>query len=56
MSVHGLKSRRPLGAALAAFGAALLLAPAVHAADKPLRVVLIDVEGGAATLFVTPQG
>jgi beta-lactamase superfamily II metal-dependent hydrolase len=26
------------------------------AAEKPLKLLMIDVEGGAATLFVTPQG
>src|SRR6185437_3726114 len=32
----------------------LLATPAV--AETPLRIVSIDVEGGAATLFVTPEG
>lgn len=27
-----------------------------QAAGKPLKVVLVDVEGGAATLYVTPEG
>jgi competence protein ComEC len=35
---------------------ASIAATAAEAAEKPLRVVLIDVEGGAATLFVTPEG
>jgi beta-lactamase superfamily II metal-dependent hydrolase len=35
---------------------ASLLALDVSAADAPLRIVAIDVEGGAATLYVTPQG
>src|SRR5262245_25760950 len=39
----------------AAFSAVLLFAaPAL--AETPLRIVSIDVEGGAATLFVTPEG
>jgi beta-lactamase superfamily II metal-dependent hydrolase len=35
---------------------ASIAATSAAAAEKPLRVVLIDVEGGAATLFVTPEG
>lgn len=31
-------------------------APAIAASRDELRVISIDVEGGAATLFVTPQG
>ncbi len=27
-----------------------------HAAEKPLRIFFVDVEGGQATLFVTPAG
>lgn len=38
---------------LAAAMAALL---PLHAAEAPLRIIAIDVEGGAATLYVTPQG
>src|ERR1700685_569933 len=36
----------------------LALAPALAAgrAAKPLRIYAIDVEGGQATLIVTPQG
>src|SRR5438128_5023607 len=42
-------------ATLTALNAVILAAqPAV--AEKPLQIVSIDVEGGAATLFVTPQG
>lgn len=33
-----------------------LTASQAPAAEAPLRVALIDVEGGAATLFVTPEG
>jgi beta-lactamase superfamily II metal-dependent hydrolase len=33
-----------------------LSATGAQGAQKPLRVALIDVEGGAATLFVTPEG
>ena len=40
-----------LGAALIALGSG-----AVQAAPAPLRIVTVDVEGGAATLFVTPEG
>jgi beta-lactamase superfamily II metal-dependent hydrolase len=36
--------------------AVLLLAAAPAAAQDRLRIVSIDVEGGAATLFVTPEG
>jgi len=34
----------------------VLLFAAPAAAETPLRIVSIDVEGGAATLFVTPEG
>lgn len=37
-----------------AAGSAVSAAP--KAADAPLKVVSIDVEGGAATLYVTPEG
>jgi len=44
-------------APLAGLALALSLAGAqAPAAEAPLRVALIDVEGGAATLFVTPDG
>ena len=33
-----------------------LLAMAAAAAEKPLRIYFVDVEGGQATLFVTPAG
>jgi beta-lactamase superfamily II metal-dependent hydrolase len=39
-----------------AAGLVALPAIAVAAADAPLRIISIDVEGGAATLYVTPQG
>jgi len=41
-----------LAAVLACFA---VVPPAFAAADAPLRIVFIDVEGGAATLIVTPQ-
>ena len=34
--------------------AALLLAAAAPAAD--LKIISIDVDGGAATLYITPKG
>ena len=34
----------------------LFLAPWLHAAPKPLQIYFVDVEGGQATLFVTPAG
>lgn len=39
-------------------GALLLSATSASAsaAERPLRIVTVDVEGGAATLFVTPEG
>lgn len=40
----------------AALAAAALLAPSAQAADKPLRIVMMDADGGAAALFVTPEG
>ena len=38
--------------------AALLLggAGAASAQEQPLKIIMVDVEGGTATLFVTPQG
>ena len=41
-----------------AAGTALSAAPKLHAANpsKNLRIVVVDVEGGAAALFVTPEG
>lgn len=41
---------------LAALCGALSLGGAAQAAEKPLTVVMVDVDGGAATLFVTPEG
>lgn len=32
------------------------IASVVHAAQKPLQIFFVDVEGGQATLFVTPAG
>jgi competence protein ComEC len=32
------------------------IAPAAQAAQKPLEIFFVDVEGGQATLFVTPAG
>src|SRR5580693_38653 len=42
--------------ALVAFASASAAAPASPAETKSLRVYFVDVEGGQATLFVTPQG
>lgn len=36
--------------------AALLFAAPAAAQEKPLKIVVLDVEGGAATLFLTPEG
>jgi len=36
--------------------AALLLAMPAAAQEKPLKIMVVDVEGGAATLFLTPEG
>jgi competence protein ComEC len=47
----------PALARLCLLGAALsLLGQVAFAASKPLQVYLIDVDGGQATLFVTPAG
>lgn len=43
-------------AAFAALSALALVAPIANAQSKDLRIVLPDVEGGAAVLFVTPEG
>ncbi|MFL6353568.1 MAG: ComEC/Rec2 family competence protein [Bryobacteraceae bacterium] len=34
----------------------LLIASEAHAAQKPLEIYFVDVEGGQATLFVSPSG
>jgi competence protein ComEC len=39
-----------------ALGLSLVLAATLPAAQKPLEIYFIDVEGGQATLFVTPSG
>ncbi len=44
---------RSFRTALTAF--VLCAAPAA-AQEKPLKIMVVDVEGGAATLFVTPEG
>lgn len=48
------KTRKTLAASLLA--GALLGAGAASAQEAPLKIVLVDVEGGTATLVVTPQG
>lgn len=40
----------------AALATAAMLAAPAQAADQPLRVLMMDADGGAATLFVTPEG
>ena len=47
--------RRLCAAALLAAAPCLMTAASAQT-EKPLRIVSIDVEGGAATLFVTPEG
>lgn len=47
--------RKMFRTVLAGFAATTLMSGAC-AAEVPLRVIVIDVEGGAATLYVTPQG
>jgi competence protein ComEC len=42
--------------ALVAFASASAAAPASPAETKSLRVYFVDVEGGQATVFVTPEG
>jgi beta-lactamase superfamily II metal-dependent hydrolase len=44
-----------IGLAALVAGVSLAAGP-VGAAEKDLRIVAVDVEGGTATLFVTPQG
>jgi competence protein ComEC len=57
---YGLNFRKAwrvvLYAAACASLAAVALAVAIPAAQKTLRVYFVDVEGGQATLFVTPEG
>ncbi len=38
------------------FAAALVICAAPAVAETPLRIVSVDTEGGAATLFLTPEG
>jgi competence protein ComEC len=45
-----------LGFAIAMLCAWLSPATIAHPAVKPLQIYFVDVEGGQATLFVTPQG
>lgn len=40
----------------AALTAVLLCAAPAAAQEKPLKIMVVDVEGGAATLFLTPEG
>lgn len=42
--------------AIASLFAALVFATAAAAAEKPLQIFFVDVEGGQATLFVAPSG
>lgn len=44
------------GRSVAGFAAAALLATAAQGANDPLRLIMIDADGGAAALFVTPEG
>jgi competence protein ComEC len=58
--VHGISPNRfdtiePMRILSAVFGVALL-ASSLAAADKPLQIFFVDVEGGQATLFVSPSG
>ena len=48
------KTRKILAASL--LSGALLGAGAAAAQEAPLKIVMVDVEGGTATLMVTPQG
>ncbi len=51
-----MKTRNRIGVRVAAWVLGGLVSAASAAAGQPLRVVSIDVEGGAATLYVTPEG
>jgi competence protein ComEC len=56
---HGIKSGRLRGAGLAALLllSRVMAAPGARAqASKSLQIYFVDVEGGQATLFVTPAG
>ena len=46
----------PLAWALALASATAAAPGAAQQADEPLRIVMVDVEGGAATLYITPEG
>jgi competence protein ComEC len=47
---------RPLRSTMSVALALTVTASMAARAEQPLRVIAIDVEGGAATLYVTPQG
>lgn len=40
----------------AALASAAIALPAAAADESPLRIVMVDVEGGAAALYITPEG
>jgi competence protein ComEC len=48
--------RTAIKGAACALALTALGAGAAIAAEAPLRIIAVDVEGGAATLFVTPEG
>src|ERR1700733_6146412 len=47
---------RTIAACIAAFALAAPALGATTRASKDLKIIAIDVEGGAAVLFVTPEG
>jgi competence protein ComEC len=47
---------RTIGACVAAFAFVPLAFGVPPSASKDLKIIAIDVEGGAAVLFVTPEG
>lgn len=49
-----MKRLRSAAASFAVLAAATLLSGAT--AERPLRMLMLDADGGAATLFVTPEG
>jgi competence protein ComEC len=47
---------RPAFVVLCAFSCLVCIASLAQAGEKPLEIFVVDVEGGQATLFVTPAG
>ena len=54
--MRGLVAKGMFAAAVSVAGGIFLGAAPAPVAQKPLQIYFVDVEGGQATLFVTPKG